>query len=157
MRGGSPLSGSGLDATGSSAIGKIALTKSSRKKPLPFPFVIEALEPLSPVTRPMFGCTAVYVGDRIVFALRNKVDEPEDNGVWLATSIEHHESLAHDFPSMRSIGVLGPPPTGWQILPSMSEDFEESALRACEMVISGDKRIGKVPRQKKLKPAKPRT
>jgi len=46
---------------------------------------------------------------------------------------------------MRSIQVLGKKVTGWQILPADAQDFEEAALRACELVIAGDPRIGKVP------------
>ncbi len=97
----------------------------------------------------MFGCLAVYVGERIVFALRDKVDHPEDNGVWLATTREHHESLQKEFPAMRSIGVLGKDVTGWQMLPADSGDFEEAALRACELVAAGDARIGKRPGEKR--------
>ena len=40
-------------------------------------------------------------------------------------------SLRADFPSMRSITVLGSGVTGWQILPASAPDFEEAALRAC--------------------------
>jgi hypothetical protein len=50
---------------------------------------------------------------------------------------------------MRSIGVLGKAVTGWQILPSDAPDFEEAALRACELVIARDPRIGKIPKSKK--------
>src|SRR5258707_6386195 len=32
-----------------------------QRKPVPHAFVLEALAPLSPYTRPMFGCLAVYV------------------------------------------------------------------------------------------------
>ena len=39
---------------------------------------------------------------------------------------------------MRSIGVLGKPVTGWQVLPADSSDFEEAALRACDLVLAGD-------------------
>jgi hypothetical protein len=46
---------------------------------------------------------------------------------------------------MRSIGLLGKKITGWQVLPSDSADFEEAALLACELVLAGDARIGKVP------------
>jgi hypothetical protein len=52
---------------------------------------------------------------------------------------------------MRSITVFGPEVTGWQVLPSDAPDFEESALRACELVIARDPRIGKVPKSKKRK------
>ena len=122
-----------------------------KRKTTPFPFVLEALAGLPIRTRPMFGCLAVYVGEKIVFALREKGDHPEDNGVWLATTCEHHESLRKEFPAMRSIGVLGKDVTGWQALPAESAEFEEAALRACEMVAAGDPRIGKTPGRKRRK------
>ena len=93
----------------------------------------------------MFGCLAVYVQDKIVLILRDKPDHAADNGVWLATTEEHHPSLRREFPNMRSIKVLGKKVTGWQVLPADAEDFEEAALRACDFVLTGDPRIGKVP------------
>jgi len=118
-----------------------------QRKPVPHEFVLDAIAPLSPTTRPMFGCLAVYVRDKIVLILRNKdkPDQTADNGVWLATTEEHHQSLRRDFPNMRSIKVLGKKVTGWQVLPADAPDFEEAALRACELVLAGDPRIGKVP------------
>jgi hypothetical protein len=121
------------------------------RKTVPFEFVLEALEPLSPRTNPMFGCLAIYVGPKIVLILRDKPTAAADNGVWLATTPEHHESLRREFPHMRSVGVLGKKITGWQILPVDAPDFEESALRACELVIARDSRIGKVPKAKRAK------
>jgi hypothetical protein len=119
------------------------------RKAVPYEFVLEALAPLRPLTRTMFGCLAVYVGDKIVLVLRGgKADA--DNGVWLATSAEHHESLRRDFPNLRSIGVLGAV-TNWQILPADAADFEEAALKACELVLAGDPRIGKVPKPRRAK------
>jgi hypothetical protein len=47
---------------------------------------------------------------------------------------------------MRSIQVLGKKVTGWQVLPADTPDFEEAALRACELVLARDPRIGKVPK-----------
>jgi hypothetical protein len=94
----------------------------------------------------MFGCLAVYVGDKIVCALRDKRNETAaDDGMWLATTVEHHASLRQNFPSMRSIAVLGKSVTGWQVLPADAADFEEAALQACEFIHAGDPRIGKVP------------
>ncbi len=121
------------------------------RKQVPHEFVLDALSALSPWTRPMFGCVAIYVEDKIVLIVRDKPSYEADNGVWLATTVEHHERLRHDFPNMRSIGVLGKEITGWQVLPVDSPDFEESALRACELVLARDPRIGKVPREKKQK------
>ena len=96
----------------------------------------------------MFGCLAVYVGQKIVLILRDKRDSSLDDGVWLATTQEHHESLRGEFPNMRSIEVLGKEVTGWQVLPVDSADFESSALRACELIAEGDPRIGKVPKRR---------
>jgi hypothetical protein len=84
--------------------------------------------------------------------LRDKANSPEDNGVWLATTPEHHEKLRREFPSMRSIRVLGKPVTGWQVLPMDAPDFETAALRACELVMARDPLIGKVPKQRKNRP-----
>lgn len=96
----------------------------------------------------MFGCVAVYVGEKIVLALRDKEQYAEDNGVWLATTKEHHESLRREFPNMRSIGLLGKRVTGWQLLPADAQDFEEAALRACDLIATRDPRIGKLPGEK---------
>jgi hypothetical protein len=124
------------------------------RKPVPHEFVLDALTTLSPETRPMFGCLAVYVGEKIIFVLREKADHTADNGVWLATTREHHKSLQHEFPSMRSIGVLGSKVTGWQILPVDAPDFEAAAMRACELVLAGDPRIGKVPDRRRSRTKK---
>lgn len=124
------------------------------RKPVPHEFVLDTLAAVSPWTRPMFGCTAIYVGEKIVLILRQKTSYERDNGVWLATSHEHHASLRQDFPSMRSIGLLGEPISNWQVLPVDAPDFEESAIRACELVVQGDPRIGRIP-GKKRRPQKP--
>jgi hypothetical protein len=116
-----------------------------RKSP-PHPFVLEALEPLHPRTKPMFSCTAVYIGPKLALFLRNSPNQPEDNGVWLATLDEHHASLRTLFPNMRPIALLDGKITSWQLLPQDAPDFEESALLACELVAKNDPRIGKIPK-----------
>jgi hypothetical protein len=127
-----------------------------RRTPVPHEFVLDALAPMSPTTRPMFGCLAIYVRDKIVLILRDKPGQTADNGVWLATTKEHHQSLRREFPNMRSIQVLaknvsGKKVTGWQVLSADAENFEEAALRACELVLAGDTRIGKVPGARRAK------
>lgn len=120
------------------------------RKRVPHEFVLEALANLEPRTNPMFGCLAVYVGERIVLILRDKRDHTAaDDGVWLATTQAHHESLRKDFPNMRSIAVFGSEVTGWQVLPASAPDFEAAALRACELIAVKDPRIGKIPRKKR--------
>jgi hypothetical protein len=116
-----------------------------QRKPIPHAFVLDAISTLSPYTRPMFGCLAIYVKDKIVLILRDKPKSTADNGIWLATTQEHHQSLRREFPNVRSIQVLGKRVTGWQVLPVNAPDFESAALRACELVLAGDARIGKIP------------
>jgi hypothetical protein len=126
------------------AVAETALAVRTRRR-LPYEFVFDALASLSPLTRPMFGCLAVYVEEKIVLILREKMEESADNGVWLATTREHHASLQLEFPNMRSIRVLGKGVTGWQVLPADAPDFEEAAVHACELIVARDARIGKVP------------
>src|ERR1700732_3109879 len=121
-----------------------ALFAVRRRKGVPHEFVLDAIAPLSPETRSMFGCLAVYVQDKIVLILRDKRDGTADNGVWLATTEEHHQSLRREFPNMRSIQAFGKKVTGWQVLPADTKDFEEAAMRACELIVARDPRIGKV-------------
>jgi len=140
------------------------LLAAKRRKAIPHEFVLDAIAALSPRTHPMFGCLAVYIQEKIVLILRDKRDKTADNGVWLATTEEHHESLRREFPNMRSIRVLGKKVTGWQVLPADAPDFEQSSLRACELIVARDPRIGKVPgarrasrsaAKKAAKPSKP--
>ena len=135
---------------------KDPLLGGKQRKKIPYEFVLDALADLSPRTNPMFGCLAIYVGDKIVLVLREKAGPSPDNGVWLATTVDHHESLRRDFPNMRSIEVLGKDVTGWQVLPADAPDFEEAAMHACELVIAGDPRIGKVPKSRRTPSIKPK-
>lgn len=131
--------------------GEAAFQVKKRKRP-PFEFVLDALLPVSPWTRPMFGCLAVYVEEKIVLLLRDRADWPSDNGVWIATSADHHESLRRELPPMRTIRLFGIKQTHWQVLPSDAPDFEESALRACELICFCDPRIGRVPKSRRTRP-----
>jgi hypothetical protein len=116
---------------------------------VPFAFVLDELERFHPTTRPMFGCTAVYVGEKIVLVLRERPTSRRDNGVWVATVGEHHESLSKELPSLRGIEVLGAQSSGWRIVPADSASFEDEVLHVCELVLARDPRIGKVPKARR--------
>ncbi|MEQ1664103.1 MAG: hypothetical protein ABL927_01855 [Bdellovibrionales bacterium] len=93
--------------------------------------------------------------EKIVFILRDHLKYPEDNGVWLCTTSDHHASLKKEFSSMRSIQLFSDGgPTGWQNLPVDAENFESEVLHACQLILKNDPRIGKIPKTKsvKLKP-----
>jgi len=124
------------------------MKSETKKKAVAFDFVLEELYTLEPTVKPMFGCHAVYVKEKIVLILRRKEHYPEDNGVWLATSREHHGSLKKDLPGMRTIAVFGGAESGWQNLPANSEHFEEEVMKACNLILRGDPRIGKTPKRR---------
>jgi len=121
------------------------------KKKIPFDFVFDHLHPLEITTRPMFGCHAIYAGEKILLALRKKDNHTDSNGVWIATGKEHHASLKKELPSMKSIYILseGKGETGWQMIPEDAADFEEAVIKICGLILKGDERIGKIPKRKK--------
>ncbi|MBX2965064.1 MAG: hypothetical protein KF845_02880 [Cyclobacteriaceae bacterium] len=134
------------------------MTNVSKEKrnPIAFSFVLELLLPIEPVIKPMFGCHALYVGEKIVLITRNKPQHPEDNGVWVCLHAEHLTEIKKEFPSLRSVQLLGSKETRWQNLSPDAADFEESISKICELIRKGDQRIGKIPTPKKKKTTPPR-
>jgi hypothetical protein len=122
---------------------------SKTSKVIPFDFVIEHLHTADPLVKQMFGCYSIYLKDKIVLALRRRDDFTQDNGVWIATTREHHESLRRVLPSLRTISLFGVSDSGWQIIPEEGDRFEEEVTIACDLILKGDPRIGKIPKAKK--------
>ena len=54
---------------------------------------------------------------------------------------------------MKSVYILsdGKNETGWQMIHEDANDFEESVIKICSMIVSGDDRIGKIPKSKRKK------
>ncbi len=123
--------------------------KVTPRKSIPFEFVLENLGRIDFTVKAFFGCHSIYLGEKILLTLRNKKEHTDDNGVWIATEFEHHASLQKLFPNMRSIKVFGGPSSNWQILPADADDFEESVLLVCELILKNDPRIGKIPKKKR--------
>jgi hypothetical protein len=123
----------------------------AKQKP-PHLFVLEALAPLNPEVRRMFSGFAVYVGDRIVCMLREHHKSPKDNGIWLVlseTADPADPDFRRKFPSIRSIELLGNKIGHWLLIPSDSADFETEALRACDLLICHDPRLGRIPKSRR--------
>jgi hypothetical protein len=55
---------------------------------------------------------------------------------------------------MRTVRLLGSAESVWQNIPADEDDFEELVLKACHLILKGDVRIGKIPKQKKKKDRK---
>ncbi len=121
------------------------------KKSVPFDFVLDALQGLEVHTRPLFGCTAVYVGDKIVLVLRKKAKTDADTGIWVCIPDEHVREMKREFPMLRGVSFFENPDSAWQTLHESEPEFEELALKLCGMIRKRDVRIGRVPKVKKAK------
>ena len=124
------------------------MKNTSTKRRLPFDFVIAELSELRPVVKNAFGFTYVYLDDRLLFTLRDNVERPSTNGMWLFTTGEHVESLAKEFPDLSRRQIWRSGKNCWIVLASRLEYFEEYALKACELILNGDRRIGRISRRK---------
>ena len=109
-------------------------------------FVLDELHLLRPTLKQMFGFTYVYLDHKLLLSLRDSAKQPRFNGVWLYTEAEYIDSLRREFPQLPRRCFWKSGKKGWVILASELEDFEEYALRACEMILSGDQRVGRVTR-----------
>ena len=122
------------------------------KQKAPYPFVVEALMPLSPEVRRMFSGFAVYVGDHLLCMLRDRPTFPQDNGVWLVLSetiSPKDPTLRREFPSIRTIELLGGQIGHWLVIPSDGPEFEREALHACDLLLRHDPRFGRIPKSRK--------
>lgn len=122
---------------------------TSAQRQTPFQFVLDELLPLRPVIKQMFGFTYAYLDERLLLSLRDSIKQPQYNGVWLYTQAEHIESLRREFPLLprRCFWKSVKSGDGWVILSARLEDFEEYAFKACELILRGDRRIGRVTRR----------
>ena len=97
------------------------------------------------VSKPMFGCKAVYLRGRLVLVLAARV-EPW-NGVLCPTEREHHVSLRHQFETLMPHPIL----PKWLYLSMEHDGFEQTALKLVDCILAGDGRIGIEPGAKNSK------
>jgi hypothetical protein len=100
----------------------------------------------------MFSGFAVYVGDRLFIMLRDHVRTPQDNGVWLVLSEGANPAdagLRRDLPSLRPIQTVAAKISHWLLIPSDHVNFESEALRACDLILSRDPRLGRIPQSRR--------
>jgi hypothetical protein len=115
-----------------------------------FPFVLEELSVIRPTIKHWFGFTSVYLDEKLICSLRDSAKQPNSNGMWLYTTTEQVESLAREFPELpkRQLWRSRSGNKAWIVLASRLEGFEEYAFKACELILRGDQRIGRLTRGK---------
>lgn len=116
---------------------------------MPHKFILDYLYPLETRIKNMFGNYSIYLGPKIYLATRQNEKNPLDNGIWIGTKVEYHESLKQEFPSLTSIRSYKI--KKWLLLPVDAEDFEEVAISICDLIKSDDPRIGVLPKPKNKK------
>ena len=116
------------------------------RSPIPFPFVLDELFSLRPTIKRVFGFTYLYLGERLLCALRDNKKQTGSNGMWLFTTTEHLESLGAEFPELSRRYHWRSGKNAWLILPSKVGEFEEYAFKACSLILNGDRRIGRISR-----------
>ena len=117
------------------------------KKQVPFPFIIDELESLRPTVRSVFGFAHVYLDDKLLFSLRDAPTRTGSNGMWLYTTTEHADSLAAEFSDLPRRQIWRSGKKAWIVLATRLGNFEEQAFKACELILRGDQRIGRVSRR----------
>src|SRR6185295_2940967 len=114
-----------------------------------YPFVFAELDAIRPTIKSMFGFTSIYVGEKLMCSLRDSQKSPGTNGLWLYTTKQHLESLGKEFPDLprRQLWRSRSTENAWIIVASKLENFEEYAFKACELILNGDRRIGRLTRR----------
>lgn len=113
------------------------------KKPMPFEFLLNYLPP-GIVVKPAIGMFYIYSDGKIVFIFRKTAKNPQHNGIWISTRREHHVSLKEQIPAITHFELEDGFDTTWLLLGDKHDDFEDSAIKLCELVNRRDERIGKV-------------
>ena len=116
---------------------------------MPHEFILDYLYPLVPRIKKMFGTHSIYIGAKIYLATRESAKKPLDNGIWIATNIEHQDNLKAQFPSLINISVYNI--KSWLVLPIEAADFEEVAIEICDLIKADNPRVGVLPKPKKKK------
>jgi hypothetical protein len=131
---------------------------SERMRRNPFSFVMDELQPIRPTLKRCFGFTYFYLDEKLLCGLRDSEKLPSTNGLWLFTTAEQVDSLGGEFPGLPRRYLWRSGRNAWVILASRLEYFEEYAFKACELIVNGDQRIGRLSRQDKnqQRPKRPR-
>lgn len=114
---------------------------------IPFEFILDYLFPLKVRIKPMFGNHAIYINEKIYLATRKNTKAPLDNGIWIGTELNYHESLKTEFEALRHLQLFRI--KKWLLLPESATKFEETAIKICELIKANDERFGIIPIKKR--------
>jgi hypothetical protein len=111
---------------------------------LPYDFVLKELYPLRPKIKKMLGCYALMNDKQLLMLLRDREQNPEFNGVFIATRLVFFEELQKEIHTSKMEFDLDGDERSWIFISEDLDDFEQKVKKACEMIRNGDERIGKI-------------
>ena len=91
----------------------------------------------------MLGGYALYVEKKMILFLRDRNTQLEFNGVFVATQPEHFSALQREIHTSKMDFDFDGSHNSWIFISEDLDAFEEKVKKACEMIKSGDERIGK--------------
>ncbi|HTM97257.1 MAG TPA: hypothetical protein VL088_00870 [Pedobacter sp.] len=115
------------------------------KKNIPFDFIFDHLIKSQIEVKPMFGFFAVYSYGKIILVLRQRADKQALNGIWVAVDPQHLSSIKTDYPSLIDLPIVEGSrlkKSTWLMINEFANDFEEIAIKLCNLIESNDLRIG---------------
>jgi len=110
---------------------------------VPFDFVLRYLYPVRPDIKKMLGCYGLFVNKKLLLLLRDRENQPEFNGIFVATKPEFFDMLQNEIHiSQMNFDIDGATHT-WIFLSEDLADFDEKVKKTCDLIKAGDERIGK--------------
>ena len=91
----------------------------------------------------MIGCYGLFVNKKLLLLLRDRDNQPEFNGIFVATQPEFFDALQHEIHTSKMEFDLDGEAHSWIFLSEDLPDFNAKVKKACEMIKAGDVRIGK--------------
>ena len=91
----------------------------------------------------MLGGYALYADKKMLLFLRDKETQPEFNGVFVATHPEHFAALQKEIHTSKMEFDFDGSYNSWIFISEDLDDFDAKVKIACELIKSGDERIGK--------------
>ncbi|RDK85600.1 hypothetical protein [Marinirhabdus gelatinilytica] len=111
-----------------------------------YEFFLDALHTLPLHSKNMFGVTAYYLEDYLLFALNTNKKYPNDIGIWVATPLETQEELTKLLDEWRYLQRI--PTKKYVLLPAESDTFEADARTITELILNRSTLIGTLPKKK---------
>ena len=114
---------------------------------IPYDYVLSYLYPLRPTVQKTFGCYGLRLDNKFIMLLRDRENQPEFNGVFVATKPEYYDELTKELHSSNMEFDIDGHYHSWIFISEDLDDFEDIVKKAAELIKNGDERIGGIVRK----------